>query len=278
MTIQAVVPIATYPESIRPQHFDAIAAFAKGLGCGLHALVLLAKFPQVGNALSSLLLDVPDMIRGAEARSRKSGNELLDAFTKAVASAGGNLTSGQAFPGPDLAGEIAAEHARYFDLAMIGVSPDNDVSRNVAEAVVFGAGRPVILIPEILRNADPRHVVIAWDGSRVAARAVADAAMLVGQMRKVTVLCVLNEKPLPHDDIGDRLAAALTRRGIAAEARSIELEDQPIGQSLQGFAMDDGAGLLVMGAYGHSRLRDFVLGGATRAIIDNLRMPVLMSH
>jgi nucleotide-binding universal stress UspA family protein len=278
MTIQAVVPIATYPESIRPQHFGSIAALAKGLGCDLHALVLLAKFPKVANALSSLLLDVPDMIRSAEARSRKSGDELLHALQVAVTSTGGNLTSSQAFPGPDVAGEIAAEHARYFDLAMVGVSPDNDVSRNMAEAVVFGAGRPVLLVPETLRSGDPRHAVIAWDGSRVAARAVADAALLLGQMRRVTVLCVLNEKPLPDDDIGDRLAAALKRRGVAADARSIELEDQPIGHSLQGFATDDGAGLLVMGAYGHSRLRDFVLGGATRAIIDDLRMPVLMSH
>jgi nucleotide-binding universal stress UspA family protein len=278
MTIQAIVPIATYPESIRPQHFDSIAALAKGLGCDIHALVLLAKFPQVANALSSLLLDVPDMIRNAEARSRKSGDELLSALTKAAASAEVDLTSGQAFPGPDLAGEIAAERARYFDLAMIGVSPENDVSRNVAEAVVFGAGRPVLLVPEALRTGDPEHAVIAWDGSRVAARAVADATVLLGRMRKVTVLCVLNEKPLPNDDIGDRLAAALKRRGVAAEARSIELEDQPIGHSLQGFALDDGAGLLVMGAYGHSRLRDFVLGGATRAIIDDLRIPVLMSH
>lgn len=278
MTIQAVVPIATYPESIRSQHLEAIATCAHRLGCDLHALVLLAKFPKVANALSSLLLDVPDMIRSAEARSRKSGDELLHALQVAVTSTGGNLTSSQAFPGPDVAGEIAAEHARYFDLAMVGVSPDNDVSRNMAEAVVFGAGRPVLLVPETLRSGDPRHAVIAWDGSRVAARAVADAALLLGQMRRVTVLCVLNEKPLPDDDIGDRLAAALKRRGVAADARSIELEDQPIGHSLQGFATDDGAGLLVMGAYGHSRLRDFVLGGATRAIIDDLRMPVLMSH
>jgi len=278
MTIQAVVPIATYPESVRPQHFDTIAAFAQRLGCDLHALVLLARFPKVANALSSLLLDVPDMIRSAEARSRKSGDELLAALQAAVASTGGKLTSSQAFPGPDLAGDVAAEHARYFDLALVGVATDNNVSRNMAEAVVFGSGRPAILIPETLPNADSSHAVIAWDGSRVAARAVADAARVLGTMRKVTVLCVMNEKPLPDDDIGDRLAAALTRRGVAAEAHSIELEDRPIGHTLQVYALDNGAGLLVMGAYGHSRLRDFVLGGATRAIIDDLRLPVLMSH
>ncbi len=278
MTIQAVVPIATYPETVRPQHFDAVATFAQRLGCDLHALVLLAKFPKVANALSSLLLDVPDMIRTAEARSRKSGEELLDAMEAAAKSAGISLTNGKAFAAPDLAGEIAAEHARYFDLAMIGVSPESDASRIMAEAVVFGSGRPTILVPETLPAADLAHAVIAWDGSRVAARAVADAALVLGTMRKVTVLCVLNEKPLPDDDIGDRLAAALTRRGIVAEARSIELEDRPIGQSLQAYALDNGAGLLVMGAYGHSRLRDFVLGGATRAIIDDLRLPVLMSH
>ncbi len=76
----------------------------------------------------------------------------------------------------------------------------------------------------------------------------------------------------------DRLAAQLIKRGVPARALAVELEDQPIGATLQDFAIQDGAGLLAMGAYGHSRLREFVLGGATRTILEDVRLPVLMSH
>ena len=89
---------------------------------------------------------------------------------------------------------------------------------------------------------------------------------------------VVDEKPLDDETIAERLAASLGRRGIAADAVSVLAEDAPIGISLQEHALKHGAELLVMGAYGHSAVRDFILGGATEDVLDDLRLPVLFSH
>lgn len=274
----ALVPLVTYPEPLPGDCLKAIVDFAGKAGLDFHALVLHADFPRVANALSSLLLDVPGMIRDAEARSRANGDALLAAITAMATQAGVGIEAGARDSQPELAGDAAAEEARYFDLSLVPMPRDGEQGRAIAEGLMFGSGRPTILVPETLSPRSLRRAVVAWDGSRVAARAVNDALALLGEMEQVTILSVLNEKPLPADDLGDKLAARLVKRGVPARAISIELEDQPIGLTLQDFAVQDGAGLLVMGAYGHSRLRDFVLGGATKAILEDLRLPVLMSH
>ncbi|MFH1797100.1 MAG: universal stress protein [Pseudomonadota bacterium] len=273
----ALVPLVTYPEPLPGDCLKAIVEFAGKAGLDLHALVLHADFPSVANALSSLLLDVPKMIRDAEALSRTNGDVLLSAITKLATEAGVGIEAAARNSLPELAGDAAAEEARYFDLSLVPMPKNGEQGRAIAEGLVFGSGRPAILVPET-RERGLRRAVVAWDGSRVAARAVNDALSLLGEMEQVTILSVLNDKPLPADDLGDKLAARLVKRGLPARAVAIELEDQPIGLTLQDFAVQDGAGLLVMGAYGHSRLRDFVLGGATKAILEDLRLPVLMSH
>jgi nucleotide-binding universal stress UspA family protein len=144
--------------------------------------------------------------------------------------------------------------------------------------VIFGAGRPAILLPELSAVAPFDHVAVAWDGGRVAARALADALVLLDPKTEISVLTVVDEKPLAHADAAERLAATLRKRGRTAAAFSIEAEDCPIGVSLQEHAIERGARLLVMGGYGHSRLRDFVLGGGTADVLHDLRLPVLFSH
>ena len=107
---------------------------------------------------------------------------------------------------------------------------------------------------------------------------MADAALLFEQVARISVLTVVDEKPLKHNDIAERLADGLRKRGIAAEGFSIAAEDCAIGTSLQEHALERGARLLVMGGYGHSRVRDFVLGGATKDVLRDLQLPVLVSH
>ncbi|MBJ7418257.1 MAG: universal stress protein, partial [Niveispirillum sp.] len=149
---------------------------------------------------------------------------------------------------------------------------------DLAQTVVFGAGRPAILVPPAYMPAALDHVAIAWDGGRAAARALADALPWVKTGTRITVLTVQDEKKLHHHDIAETLAACLRRRGFQAEAQGIRLAGRSISDGLQEAALSAGAGLLVMGGFGHSRLRDFVLGGATKGIFANLRLPVLLSH
>jgi nucleotide-binding universal stress UspA family protein len=134
------------------------------------------------------------------------------------------------------------------------------------------------LLPELTTISGIDHVAIAWDGSRVAARAVADAAPLLERAAKVSVITVVDEKPLDREDLAERLARGLSRRGVASQAFAVTCEDCPIGVTLQESAIERGAKMLVMGGHGHSRVRDFVLGGATEDVLDDLRLPLLLSH
>ncbi len=121
-------------------------------------------------------------------------------------------------------------------------------------------------------------VVIAWDGSRPAARAVADALPILERAKKVRVLTVWNEKELSSESPGSELSKYLERRGIEATPDCIDAAGRRIGEILSSYVTANQADLLVMGAYGHSRLRDFILGGATREMLANPPMPILLSH
>ncbi|RUV74829.1 MAG: universal stress protein [Mesorhizobium sp.] len=278
MKIQAILPLVTYPDA----NSDAVAANAVAvaayLGADLQALTLNADIPDVSNTLSRLLLKLPELIKQAERVSRERGEHLLAKVKEEAAKQDVNLTTMAASPALAFLGEAAAAEARYFDIALLGWEASNLTSRACAEAVIFGAGRPVLLLPELTTIQTIDHVAIAWDGSRVAARAMADAAPFLVRAAKISVLTVVDEKPLREGDMGERLAAGLRKRGLAAEGFSIHAEDCPIGVSLQERAIERGAKLLAMGGYGHSRVRDFVLGGATQDVLDDLRLPVLFSH
>ncbi|RWK49568.1 MAG: universal stress protein, partial [Mesorhizobium sp.] len=119
---------------------------------------------------------------------------------------------------PALMGEVASKESRYFDVCLVGWESDNQAARMAAEAILFGSGRPTIILPDAADVGVLGHVVIAWDGSRVAARAVADAQPFLERASTITVVTVTDEKPLPGRDIGERLAQGLRTRGLAAGA------------------------------------------------------------
>jgi nucleotide-binding universal stress UspA family protein len=278
MKLQAFLPLITYPDANSDRVATNATALAAFLGADLHAAVFNVDIPNVSNALSRLLMKLPDMIRETEAQSRARGEHLLALVQAEATERAVHLTKSSSTAGPAFLGEAATAAARYFDLAVLGWEAGNETSRSTAEAVAFGSGRPTVLLPTSANAGPVVHVAIAWDGSRVAARAVADAAPFLQRAAKTTVFTVVDEKPLEDKNIAERLATGLSKRGIVAEATSIRAEDSPIGISLQEHALKHGADLLVMGAYGHSAVRDFILGGATEDVFDDLRLPLLCSH
>lgn len=277
MRQQFFLPLATYPEALPEAAVANAVAIAAGCGAELHALAVNPSIPPVSNALSKLLLDTPQMIREAEASSRSRGQELL-AFAKAKGGeAGISVSASETAAALAAVGDTASQKARYYDLALLGLDAGNDAARMVAEAVLFGSGRPAIVLPATM-PAPTGHVAIAWDGSRVAARAVADAKPFLEKASKISVITVVDEKQLKEADAAERLAEGLRERGLAAEAVSSRIGDAAIGAALQDKAIALGADLLVMGAYGHSRIRDFVLGGATNGVLAGVKIPILLSH
>jgi nucleotide-binding universal stress UspA family protein len=178
-----------------------------------------------------------------------------------------------------------ALHARYVDLTILGQrDPDNDdmaMIRPQPEQVALASGRPILIVPYAGNfNIVGRRVLIAWNASREAARATADAMPLLKSAEAVTVMAV-DPQSDPHgqgDLPGADIALHLARHGVKAQIERTVSAGVPIGETLLSRAADLDADLLVMGAYGHSRVRELLLGGATRSILASMTIPVLMSH
>jgi len=173
--------------------------------------------------------------------------------------------------------------ARSADLILVSATNPDEVTgveRDFVEQVIMGAGRPVLILPG---TGEPKlsldEMVIGWDGGREAARAVFDALPLLKAAKKVRVIHIGTHKDGAKGRMaGSSLTEALGRHGIAAEMQTQTTEGHDTGQALLRCADDCSAGLIIMGAYGHSRLAEFIFGGATRFVLGRLNRPVLMSH
>lgn len=183
------------------------------------------------------------------------------------------------------AGEVATLHARYADVSIVGqVDPEADElgsAGDLPERVVLGAGRPVLVVPYAgTFQTVGQRVLVAWNAGREATRAVNDALPLLEGAAKVTVLAINPRGGLHgHGEVpGADIALHLARHGVRAEAAAIKSDDVEVGALLLSQAADLNADLIVMGAYGHSRLREVMLGGATREILRSMTVPVLLSH
>ena len=278
MTLQILVPLHTYPDGNADNIAHHAAAIVRHLNADVHALVLIADFPRVSSALANMLLDVPALIGDAKAKCRERGSAIIKAMEREMEPLGIRLRTGKIECFPSAAGDVVTSLARYHDLALVGIGASDVTPRATAEAAIFGSGRPALLVPEDAPVGVFGHVMIAWDGSRVAARAVSDAGDFLQRAQTVTIASVTDEKALPDEDPGSRLAEYVSRHDIQATVARVQSRGRPIAETLQKHAQEIGAGLLVMGGFGHSRMRDFVLGGATGGILKDLRLPVLLSH
>lgn len=189
---------------------------------------------------------------------------------------------------PDVAPTVI-EHAFQSDLVVVSqVDPHNatGIEADFAERVVMESGRPVLVVPVYGDFSEcGRRALVAWNGRREAARAAFDAVPLLKTCDGVHVTWLDPQKSLdvagslPGASLpGAELATALARHGIKVTAEGLPTSGIGVGEALLSHASDLGADLLVMGACGHSRTREYVFGGATRTIFDSMTVPVLMSH
>ena len=181
--------------------------------------------------------------------------------------------------------EGAALHGRYVDLIVLGqCDPDNPEAplfRPLPEEVALAVGRPILVVPYAGKfDQIGGRVLVAWDASRAATRAVNDAMPLLAGAHSVTVLTIdpTTDKAAHGEVAGADIALHLARHGVKATVETTSSAGIGVGNALLSRANDLGADLLVMGAYGHSRVRELVLGGATRTIIETMTLPVLMAH
>jgi len=276
-TLTAYMPLTTYPEVVSDDAIRTALGFAAELGCELHVSVFSVDIPRMASPADGMLIDVQGMVAAAEETSQIQSKRLQDL----VAATAGDSVKVEIKVRRVIMGAALAEataEARYFDLTLMPWSTSTTATQDLVHALVFDSGRPVLLVPVAARPAPLDHIAIAWDGSRVAARALGDALPLLAPGGRISVLTVTDEKPLSKTDLAGALAAVLQRRGYAATAIHVAVGGRKIADALQDAALAEGAALLAMGGFGHSRLRDFILGGATVGVLRNLTVPTLLSH
>jgi nucleotide-binding universal stress UspA family protein len=265
---------------------ELAVALARDHGAHLTALYVVPA-PQIPGYFQAY---VPDEVLNEQRATAQAAAEVAKAEFEAATEGAGVASEWRSTEGAF--GDHADLHARYADLVVVGQRDPEAVGGSVydlAEELVLVAGRPVLAVPYAgeFKTLGER-VLVAWDGSREATRAVHDALPILERAKEVVVYRVNPEEAghLPAADV----AAHLARHGVKAEAHHtvskiprdetavIGRRSIGIGDLLLSATMDFGSDLLVMGAYGHSRIRELVLGGSTRYILQHMTIPVLMSH
>jgi nucleotide-binding universal stress UspA family protein len=223
----------------------------------------------------------PEIIESQRVESDKKARAAVSRFEQAAKRAGisaeTRVISASVAGAADQIGRIG----RRFDLIVVGQPGRNDSLPDevVDEGVLFESGRPVIFVPFIHKGGMKLdRIMVCWDGSRAATRAIADAMPFLKKAKQVEVV-IISDKPAKKDEVsGADLGQHLARHGLKVDVKRITSPDIDVPSTILSYAADSSAEMIVMGGYGHSRLREFVLGGATRGLLESMTVPVLMSH
>ncbi|MCP3367804.1 universal stress protein [Bradyrhizobium cajani] len=216
-------------------------------------------------------------------RSRGAGDmqQLLNAFTIAASRANIRARSRTGKVPPEQIAAILAEHARFSDLTLVPVKSHDSRTENIIEALLFESGRPLLLCPEHLAEElrpEFENVMIAWDHSARAARAVGDALPILQAAASVRVVTVTDDGTEAIVQSGTALVDHLKEHGVHASFETAKGSGSSIGKVLGSWASSHAIDAIVMGAYHHSRLNEIVWGGVTKTVIGQPPCWVMISH
>jgi nucleotide-binding universal stress UspA family protein len=230
----------------------------------------------------SLLGGIPtDMIEAQREENSETARAAVSRFEVAAAAAG--ISSETRILDASVAGaaDLFGRIARRFDIAVVGQArPGEGASEELLiEGALFESGRPVVVVPYVQAySLRLERVLVCWDGSRPATRAIADALPFLKRAKAIEIVAVSGERGKGRELVGTNMARHLSRHGLNVELKRISAGDVDVPSAIRTYAVDGGADFMVMGGYGHSRLREFILGGVTRTILASTTIPVLMSH
>jgi nucleotide-binding universal stress UspA family protein len=271
--------LANYPDSTPPAAVDVAVDFSAAIGAKLSAIACEIRIAVPGSFIAPALLNLPAMAEAEARKAREQAESALAAFQKSADNKGVfEERILDSCLGPQLSG-LLVEYARLRDLAIVPAESNELADQPIAEALLFESGRPVLMVPREPRKAFALNTAtVAWDFSRPAARAIGDALPLLTKAKRVHIVTVTNEKRIDTSRSGPELAKHLARHGVDVILETVDAAGRGIFEALEAATRVHDSDLLVMGAYGHSRLREFVLGGATRSMITRPPLPVLLSH
>jgi len=223
----------------------------------------------------------PEFIESQRSESEKAAKAAIARFEAAAKREGISFETRTLNASLAGAADELSRIARRFDLAVVGQASRDRVgpAEVVDEGVLFESGRPVIVVPFIQKaGLTLDRVMVCWDGSRAASRAIADAMPFLQKAKKVEIVIVASKAAKADEAPGADLAEHLARHDLDVILKRITSPDIDVASTILSYVADSNADMLVMGGYGHSRLREFVLGGVTKAILESMTVPVLMSH
>lgn len=273
MKPQFHLPLSTYPDASSFAIIDNAIGLALQNDAHLVASIPQVRIPQVHPPFPTVI-DVDTWRGQAEGSSRDSGTSLREHLTQAVSETGFEVRIHGFEVREPFVYQRFSEIARCHDLSIVEAS---ELSRQLSETLLFGSGRPLVLFPATSVCSRVDTIAIAWDGSATAARALSCARIFIERATKVQVISVPDDKEI---DEANRalLIASLKHSGFDVEDVSIQAGGETATAAIQSAALERKADLLVAGGFGHSRLREFILGGVTRELLVKAELPVLLAH
>ena len=213
-------------------------------------------------------------------RALERANAALAVFEVEARNAGISFNSEAMASIPADAAAPLIASARLHDLTIV-LQPEPErqtFDNDMPQEILFESGGPVLFVPYVHNGPlEAKRIGIAWDGSRLAARALRDAVPFLTRAEAITIVSI-NEVQAPAEASAKALSAHLARYGATVRIQQMDADRTDIQPSILSIAADDGLDLIVMGGYGHSRLQERILGGVTRDMIQTMTVPTLMSH
>ena len=271
----------TFPDPTPDRALQAGAALARRIGGDLTLLAMAVRVPSPHSAMAEAVMRLDTIAADEEGQSRAAAQQIGDVAQAAAAREGLPLRRATLTGVLFEEGEALARAARTYDLSLLPIGPAASASRSVAEAVLLGGGRPVLLYAEDLVLAPANRfasIAIAWDGGARAARAVADALPLRKSADQVRVFVAADSLQGQGGADASDLLAHLDRHGICALVDHWPLAGRSAAAVREEYVRATSVELLVMGAYAHAPAREVVFGGGTRRVLSGPFCPTLMSH
>jgi nucleotide-binding universal stress UspA family protein len=260
---------------------DSAAHYAISLASTFKAHLVGVAFIYKPNISPNIIVGIPmELVDAQRVAAENLANEAVARF-EASAKRAGIVTESQILDvAPGNAGDTFCRIARHFDLSVIRqAGPDKTAQEPIIEAALFESGRPVIVVPYTQKHgAKFDRVMVGWDGSRTAARAIGDAMPLLKGAKMIDVVTVATGPAKNTENPGVDIRQHLSRHGLNVEVKNIMAGDIDVTNAILNHAADTSADFMIMGGYGHSRLREYVFGGATRGILMAMTLPTLMSN
>jgi len=273
-----LLPILTYPDQPSPGPIKAAFHLTKQFEANLTA-VLLDLDPHRSawpSSLGTSLAGIADLVGEAVAQSRANSRQIMEQLKAEASKSRVKLNIVHEPTAVFPVTTPTAERARLYDLTIMPATSGFD--RWFREGIIFGSGSPVLLVPDDRNGVSLETVVVAWDFSLTASRALRASMPLLSEARSVRIFTIANEKESTQGHTIAELERHLAEHKITFTYDNVDIAGRSIGEAFRAYTQSVGADMLVMGAFGHSRIREFVLGGATQSMLAESNLPVLFAH